>query len=73
VSGVERVGELVRGLLLFSPCELLLLEAGTWRTGIFREPRGRGTSAFEKRYQATTGEDSRLRRHSTRYSELQSV
>jgi hypothetical protein len=31
----------------FSPCEPLLLEAGSWGTGIVREPRVRGTSAVE--------------------------
>jgi hypothetical protein len=52
------VGEWVRGLLRFSPCELLLLEAGSWGTRIVREPRVRGTSAVRSRYQATTGEDT---------------
>jgi hypothetical protein len=58
VSGVEWVGwwvsEPVSGVLIFSPCEVLLLESGSWETGTVREPRGRGTSAFESRYQATT-------------------
>jgi hypothetical protein len=53
----ELVCELVRELQ-FSRCELSLLEAGSWGTGIFREPRGRGTSAIESRYRATTGEDT---------------
>jgi hypothetical protein len=61
-SWVERVGwwvsELVRGLLLFSPCELMLLEAGSWCTGIVREPRIRGMSAVGSRYQKMTGEDT---------------
>jgi hypothetical protein len=34
------VSELVRGLLQFSPSELLLLEAGSCGLGIIREPRG---------------------------------
>jgi hypothetical protein len=29
--------------------------------GIVQEPRIRGTSTIERRYQATTGEDSRLK------------
>jgi hypothetical protein len=33
-------------------CEKLVAEAGT-----VREPRGRGTSAFESRYQATASKD----------------
>jgi hypothetical protein len=41
---------------LFTPCELVLLEAGSGDTGIFREPRGRGKSSVRRRYQATTGE-----------------
>jgi hypothetical protein len=32
------VGELVRELLLFSCCELLLLEAGSWGRGQFGNP-----------------------------------
>jgi hypothetical protein len=50
--------QLVRGLLQFGRCELLLLEDGSWGTGIVREPRVRGTSAVGSRYQATTGEDT---------------
>jgi hypothetical protein len=46
----------VRGLLQFSPCQLLLLEAGSWGTGIVREPRVRATSAFENRYETSTVE-----------------
>jgi hypothetical protein len=33
-------------------------EAGSWGMGTVREPRGRGTSAVESRYQKTTGEDT---------------
>jgi hypothetical protein len=40
-----------------SRCELLLLEAGSYGTGKVREPRGRGMSAVENRYQATAKED----------------
>jgi hypothetical protein len=47
------VSEWVRGLLLFSCFELLLWEAGSWGTGIFREHRGRRTSAVRSRYQTT--------------------
>jgi hypothetical protein len=54
----ELVDEWVRGLLRYSPCELLLLESGTWGTGIIREPRVRRTSAVGCRYQATIGEDT---------------
>jgi hypothetical protein len=53
VSGVEWVSCWVselRGLLRFSPCELLLLEAGSWGMGTVPEPRGRGTSAVGSRY-----------------------
>jgi hypothetical protein len=57
-SAVERVGWWVRGLLRFSPCELLLLEAGSWNTGTVREPRGRGTSTVESRYQTKKSEDT---------------
>jgi hypothetical protein len=51
------VGEWVRGLLQFSPCELLLLEAANWGTGTVGEPRGRTTFAVGSRYQKT-GEDT---------------
>jgi hypothetical protein len=51
------VSEWVRGLLRFSPCELLLLEAGLWETRIDREPRGSGTSAVGSLYRKT-GEDT---------------
>jgi hypothetical protein len=55
----ELVGEQsVRGLLQFSPYELLLLEAGSLDTGIVREPRVRGTSAVGSRYRTTTGEET---------------
>jgi hypothetical protein len=55
---VSGVGELVvsesgRGLLQFSPCELLLLEAGSSGTRPVQEPRGRGTSAIGSHYQYT--------------------
>jgi hypothetical protein len=43
------MSEIVRGLLRFSPSELLLLEAGSSGTGIFREARVRRTSAVENR------------------------
>jgi hypothetical protein len=52
------VSEVVRGLLWFSPCELLLLEAGSWGTGIVWEPGVRGTSAVGDRDQAMTHEDT---------------
>jgi hypothetical protein len=51
------VSELVRELQL-RRCEMLLLEAGSSGTGIFREPRIRGTSAVECRYLAKTGDDA---------------
>jgi hypothetical protein len=55
----QLVSESLRELLLFSRCELLLLEAGSGRTGIVRELRGR---AVRSRYQATASEDcNRLR------------
>jgi hypothetical protein len=73
VQWSELVGEWVRELLQYNRCELLLWEADSWATGIVREPRGRGTSSVGSRYQATTSEDSRLRRLSTYYNELQSV
>jgi hypothetical protein len=41
----------------FRPCELLLLEVGSWGMGIVREPTERGSSAVGSRYQATTSED----------------
>jgi hypothetical protein len=62
----------VRELLQFSHCELLLLEADSWGTGLVREPRVRGTSVVGSRYQTTTGED-RLRKLSACCNELQSV
>jgi hypothetical protein len=52
------VSELIRELLRFSPCELLLLEAGSSGTGTVREPRVRGRSAVRSRYQSTTDEDT---------------
>jgi hypothetical protein len=61
-SAVERFGwwvsELVRELLRFSLCELLLLEDSNWCKEIMLEPRVRGTTAFGSRYQATIGEDT---------------
>jgi hypothetical protein len=47
--------KLVTELLRFSPCELLLLEAGDKRTAW--EARGRGTSVIGSRQQKT-GEDT---------------
>jgi hypothetical protein len=41
-SGVKWIGEQSR-LLQFSECELLLLETGSWGTGIIWEPRVRGS------------------------------
>jgi hypothetical protein len=38
VEWCELVGELVRGLLRFNLCELLLLEAGSWGWGQFGNP-----------------------------------
>jgi hypothetical protein len=52
------VNEWVRGLLLFSPCEPLLLEADSWGTGIFRESRVKGTSTVWSRYHTTTSKDT---------------
>jgi hypothetical protein len=65
--------QLVKGLLQFSPCELLLLEAGSRGTEIVRESRVRGTSAVRSRYQATTGEDTAHKILSVCCSELLSV
>jgi hypothetical protein len=59
-NAVERVGwwviEIVRGLLRFSPFELL--EAGSWGTVMIREPRVSRTSSVGSHYQTTTGENS---------------
>jgi hypothetical protein len=52
------VDQSVRGLLQFSRCELLLLEAGSCGTGIVREPRVREPSNFGSPYQTTIGEDT---------------
>jgi hypothetical protein len=52
------VSELVRGWLWFSPCGLLLLEAGSWSTETFQEPRVRGTSTAGSSYQLKTGKDT---------------
>jgi hypothetical protein len=58
-SGVKWIGWwAARGLLQFSRCEPLLLEAGSWGMGIVREPRVRGMSVVVSRYQTTTGEDT---------------
>jgi hypothetical protein len=51
------VSEWARELLQFSRCVPLLLDAGSWGTGTFREPRVRGKSAVGSRYQTTTGDD----------------
>jgi hypothetical protein len=51
------VHELVRELQ-FRRSELLPLEAGSWDTGIVREPIVSGKSTVECRYQATTGQDT---------------
>jgi hypothetical protein len=53
VQWSELVGEWVRELLRFSPCELLLLEAGSWSTWLVRKSRVRGSSAVGSRYQTT--------------------
>jgi hypothetical protein len=55
VSGVSELEE-YRGTVFvswYSRCELLLLKAGSWCTWIVREPRERGISAVENRYQKT--------------------
>jgi hypothetical protein len=64
------VSQLLRGLLQLSPCELLLLQAGSWGMGIVREARERGTSAAESRYQKIGEECNRLRDPSVSYSDL---
>jgi hypothetical protein len=46
-----------RGLLQFSPCELLLLGAANWGTGIVQVPRVWETSTIGSLYQALTQED----------------
>jgi hypothetical protein len=53
----ELVTELVSGLLRFSRCELLLLEAGSWGMEIVRQLRVTGTSAVASLCQETTGEN----------------
>jgi hypothetical protein len=58
VEWSEVVGELVIELLRFSPYEPLLLEAGSWGTGIVREHRVRGMSVVGIGYYATTSEDA---------------
>jgi hypothetical protein len=73
VNWVGEVSQSVRELLQLGRCELLLLEAGSWGTGIVREPRVRGKFAVGSRYQATTGKESRLSRFSACCSELQCV
>jgi hypothetical protein len=67
------ISESVRGLLRFSPCELLLLEAGSWGTRTIREPRGRGTSAVGSRYQKTVADKAGWEDLSVCCSEMQSV
>jgi hypothetical protein len=57
VKSVWLVSEWVRGLLRFSPCELLLWESGSWGTGTGREPRGKRISAVRSRYHKI-GEDT---------------
>jgi hypothetical protein len=42
----------------FNRYELLLLEGGSWGTGIVPEPIVKGTSAIGSRYQATTGKNT---------------
>jgi hypothetical protein len=69
----EWVSELVRGLLRFSPCELLLLEAGSWGTGTVQERKGGGTSAIGSRYQKTGEDTTDWEDLSVCSSELQSV
>jgi hypothetical protein len=51
-------GQSFRRLLQFGRCELLLLGANSWGTGIVREPTVRRTSAVVTRYQVTTAEDT---------------
>jgi hypothetical protein len=52
------VSEWFIGLLRLSPCELLVVEAGSWGMGITWEPRVRGTCVIQMRYQTTTAEDT---------------
>jgi hypothetical protein len=69
ISGVTwLVSEWVRVLLWFSPCELLLWEAGSWSMGTVQEPWGWGMSAIRSHYQVTD-EDTAERKCSA----LQSV
>jgi hypothetical protein len=57
--------------LQYSRCELFLLEVGSLWHGAVRESRGKGISAVESYYQATTNWDcNRLRRPSVSYSDL---
>jgi hypothetical protein len=58
VKWSEFVERSVKGMVQFSHCELLPLEAGSWGTGIVWEPRVRETSAIGSRYQKTYGEDT---------------
>jgi hypothetical protein len=51
-----------RELLQFGHCKLLLLESGSEDPGIVEEPRIGGMTAAGSHYQATTGEDSRLKK-----------
>jgi hypothetical protein len=49
----ESVSASIRGLLQFSPCELLLLEAGSRGQGQFGDPEEGGTPVVGIWYQAT--------------------
>jgi hypothetical protein len=66
--------EWVRVLLRLSPRELLLLEAGSWGTGIVRGTQSKGNV---RRWKPLPGNKwwrhSRLRRLSTRCNEVQSL
>jgi hypothetical protein len=62
-SWAKSVGEQsARWLPQFSRCEALLLEFGSWVTGIVLEPRVRGTSAVRSRCKATASADSNILR-----------
>jgi hypothetical protein len=49
--------QLVRELHV-SHFQLLLLEVASWGMGIIPEPRVKGTSSIDSRYQATAGKDT---------------